>query len=130
MQSYHLTQERFFASGPEKIKSDDPIFPLRIAIRSESGVETWDMSSRELVVPASGNRLFKLNVDHSGFFRASYSPMGLKHLIDAACENRISLRDCIGLSCDLKALVAAGTNRISELLDFCLGMRQMNSYIM
>lgn len=128
VQSYHLRQERFFAGGEETTKSENLIYPLRIATRSDEGIGTVDMNARELVVPATGNAFFKINADHGGFFHSSYTPRGLKSLILAASKDLLSLRDCIGLSCDLKALVTAGVNRTSELLDLCLGFQSLSSY--
>ncbi|KAH6989158.1 hypothetical protein BKA56DRAFT_611442 [Ilyonectria sp. MPI-CAGE-AT-0026] len=122
----HLMQERFFTSGPEKIKPDVTIVPIRIAIRSESGIENWDMSGRELIVPAPGNGLFKLNIDHSGFFRNSYPPVGLKSLMQFVKSDQLPRLQSVVLRPQSSG---ARTNRIRELLDFFFGTRPMNSNV-
>ena len=70
----HLRQDRFIASESKGSRTDLQIYPLRVAIRSESGVETINMNEREMIVPAQGKQLLKINADHDGFFRTSYSP--------------------------------------------------------
>lgn len=87
------------------------------------------MDKREITVPAHGRQLLKVNADHDGFFRTSYSPSYLQNLIEAAIDSRLSLRDCIGLSSDLKSLVIAGVNKTSNLLDLSLGFKRLSSYL-
>ncbi|KAF5543308.1 aminopeptidase 2 [Fusarium mexicanum] len=52
----------------------------------------------------------------------------LTHLLEEASKGNLSLRDCIGLSCDLKALVAAGVNKTSELLDLNVKFAELDSF--
>ncbi|KAF5723134.1 aminopeptidase 2 [Fusarium mundagurra] len=113
-----LFQQRFLTSGvaKEEDAASDTIYPLRIAIRQRHGVETVDMNTRELILPPSDG-LFKVNADHGSFFRTSYPHELLTRLLEEASKGNLSLRDCIGLACDLEALVAAGVNKTSELLD-------------
>ncbi|KAF5974132.1 aminopeptidase 2 [Fusarium coicis] len=124
-----LFQQRFLTSGvpKEEDAASDTIYPLRIAIRQRNGVVTVDMNTRELVLPPSDG-LFKVNADHGSFFRTSYSPELLTRLLEEASERNLSLRDCIGLSCDLEALVAAGVNRTSELLDLNVKLAKLDSF--
>ncbi|RBR16950.1 hypothetical protein FVER53590_05705 [Fusarium verticillioides] len=124
-----LFQQRFLASGvaKEEDAASDTIYPLRIAIRQPHGVETVDMNTRELILPPSDG-LFKVNVDHGSFFRTSYSHELLTGLLEEASKGNLSLRDCIGLSCDLEALVAAGVNRTSELLDLNVKFAKLDSF--
>lgn len=126
----HLRQDRFITSELDGRQIDSQIYPLRIAIRSESGVEMINMNEREIIVPAHGRQLLKVNADHDGFFRTSYSPGYLQTLIQAAIDSRLSLRDCIGLSSDIKSLVVAGVNRTSSLLDLSLGFKKLSSYLL
>ncbi|KAF4453815.1 Aminopeptidase 2 [Fusarium albosuccineum] len=125
----HLLQQRFLASGTKNQDNDpsSPIYPLRFAFRSDTGVEIIDMNCREMVIaPPKG--FFKVNADRGGFFRTSYSPELLERVLEGASKGNLSLRDCVGLSCDLKALVAAGLNKTSELLDLNLKFRKIDSF--
>lgn len=85
------------------------------------------MNTRELILPSSDD-LFKVNVDHGGFSRTSYSHGLLTRLLEEASVGNLSLRDCIGLSCDLKALVAAGVNKTSELFDLDVKVAELGSF--
>lgn len=127
-QGYRLQQRRFLASGDTNADNlQHPVYPLQIAIRSESGVDIADMRSHVIIVPTSGE-LFKANADHGGFFRTSYSAPLLNRLLEEVSKGTLSLCDSIGLSCDFKALVAAGLNQTSELLDLSLIYREMGSF--
>jgi aminopeptidase 2 len=124
-----LFQQRFLTSGvaKEEDAASDTIYPLRIAIRQRHGVGTVDMNTRELVLPPFDGP-FKVNADHGSFFRTSYPPELLTRLLEEASKGHLSLRDCIGLSCDLEALVAAGVNRTSELLDLNVKFAKLDSF--
>ncbi|KAF5673948.1 aminopeptidase 2 [Fusarium denticulatum] len=124
-----LFQQRFLTSGvaKEEDAASGTIYPLRIAIRQTDGVETVDMNTRELILPPSDG-LFKVNADHGSFFRTSYSHELLTGLLEQASHGNLSLRDCIGLSYDLEALVAAGVNRTSELLDLNVKFAKLDSF--
>ncbi|KAG5809381.1 hypothetical protein H9Q74_002803 [Fusarium xylarioides] len=124
-----LFQQRFLTSGvaKEEDAASDTIYPLRIAIRQRHGVGTVDMNTRELILPPSDG-LFKVNADHGSFFRTSYPHKLLTRLLEEASKGNLSLRDCIGLSCDLEALVAAGVNRTSELLDLNVKFAKLDSF--
>ncbi|KAM0209035.1 hypothetical protein ACHAPA_010733 [Fusarium lateritium] len=124
-----LSQRRFLASGvaSQESNASDLVYPLKFQVRYATGVEAIEMNSSEMVVsPAKG--IFKVNADHGSFFRTSYSTELLHHVLEEALEGNLSLRDCIGLSCDLKALVSAGINRTSELLDLNLKFQKMESF--
>ncbi|KAF5656521.1 aminopeptidase 2 [Fusarium circinatum] len=124
-----LFQQRFVASGvaTKENAASDTIYPPKIVIRQRHGVETVDMNTRELVLPPSDS-LFKVNADHGSFFRTSYSHELLTRLLEEASKGNLSVRDCIGLSCDLEALVAAGVNRTSELLDLNIKFAKLDSF--
>ena len=127
--SYCLRQERFLASGTGIEPLHDQLYPLRIVVRSDSGVETFDMHERELIIRATGSGLFKVNADHDGFYRTAYSANHLQRLIDAANHGLLSLRDCVGLVADVSALVTAGKQRTSSLLNLCFGLRHSKQYL-
>ncbi|KAF4496131.1 Aminopeptidase 2 [Fusarium agapanthi] len=124
-----LFQQRFLTSGVanEEDAASDIMYPLRFTLRRRHDVVTIDMNKRELVLPPSDG-LFKVNADHGSFFRTSYSHELLTRLLDEASKGNLSLRDCIGLSYDLKALVAAGVNKTSELLDLNIKFAELDSF--
>lgn len=124
-----LFQQRSLTNdvAKEEDASSDTIYPLRFATRHRHGIETVDMNTRVLILPSSDD-LFTVNADHGSFFHTSYSHGLLTRLLEEASKGNLSLRDCIGLSCDLKALAAAGVNKTSELLDLNVKFAKLDSF--
>ncbi|KAJ2904318.1 hypothetical protein MKZ38_008377 [Zalerion maritima] len=127
--TFHFRQQRFLASGlVDECSPDEQIYPLRIAIRTIDKVKEVEMNDREMVVQAGPTSLLKVNTNHGGFFRTSYSPKSLQNIIAAASGGQLNFKDCIGLTCDLGALVAAGIKPTSDLLDLCFGLLNSGSF--
>lgn len=124
----NIRQDRFLSRSDGEIKTSHDVYPLRLEIRSDTGVQAVDVNAKELTVPTAASSFLKVNADHTAFCRVSYSTSHLRKLIQVAAEGRLTLRDCIGLSCDLKALVAAGVKKTSELLGLCLGLMSRKEY--
>lgn len=125
----HIRQDRFLSSHDEEAQASEDAYPLRLGIRSDTGTQMVDAHSKEMTVRTSESSFLKVNADHTAFCRVSYSTGHLRKLTQAAADGRLTLRDCIGLSCDLKALVAAGVNKTSELLDLSLGLLPRDEYL-
>lgn len=125
----HIRQNRFLSSPGGKAPAFDDVYPLRLGIRSDNGIQMIDANTRELTIHIPESSFLKVNADHTAFCRVSYSTGHLRKSIQAAADGRLTLRDCIGLSCDLKALVAAGVNKTSELLDLSLGLMPREEYL-
>ncbi|KAI1145070.1 aminopeptidase 2 [Nemania diffusa] len=124
-----LSQERFIGGAATNLAEDQMgPYPLRIAIRFDSGVRVVDMATRELSIRLPPSEFVKVNADHDGVFRTFYEPDHLQRLIQAALKGHLSIRDAVGMSCDLRALVSAGTNKTSTLLDLCLSFKNMSDY--
>ncbi|KAI1358997.1 aminopeptidase 2 [Xylaria arbuscula] len=124
-----LSQERFVRGVATNLAEDQMgPYPLRVTIRLDSGVHVVDMATRELSIHFLPSEFAKVNADHDGFFRTFYELDQLQRLIQAALEGRLSIRDAVGMSCDLRALVSAGTNKTSTLLDLCLSFKNMSDY--
>lgn len=125
----HIRQDRLLSNHDEEAYASEDAYPLRLGIRSDTGTQMVDAHCKELTVRIPGSSFLKVNADHTAFCRVSYSAVHLRKLTQAAADGRLTLRDCIGLSCDLKALVAAGVNKTSELLDLSLGLMPRNEYL-
>ncbi|KAI1132299.1 aminopeptidase 2 [Nemania abortiva] len=129
VKALNLLQERFTTSGASKFKCPPPVYPLRIGVRSESGVEMIEMRQQVITIETPRRKFLKVNADHDGFFRTAYSASHLQKLAHAAVEGHLSVRDSVGLLCDLRALVSAGINQSSDLLDISLSLRPMTDYL-
>lgn len=125
----HIRQDRFLSSPGGVSQAYDNTYTLRLGIRSDSGVKMVDANVKELTIPTSDSSFLKVNADHAAFCRVSYSTTHLRKLLQAAADERLTLRDCIGLACDLKALVGAGFNKTSELMELSLGLVPRKEYL-
>jgi aminopeptidase 2 len=131
VKALNLRQERFIANATVHGvgQAFQQIHPLMIGIRSEAGLQMIEMQKREITIETAGLTIFKVNADHDGFFRTAYSASHLRKLNRAAVEGHLTLRDSIGLLYDLRALVKAGVNKSSELLDASLELTPMSDYL-
>lgn len=125
----HIRQDRFMSIPDGEPQASDNVYALRLGIRSDSGVEVVDVNAKELTIPTSDSSFLKVNADHTAFCRVSYSSGHLRKLLQAAADDKLTLRDCIGLSCDLRALVGAGVNKTSELMELSLGLMSRKEYL-
>ncbi|KAM7191786.1 aminopeptidase 2 [Naviculisporaceae sp. PSN 640] len=123
-----LIQSRF--SGEVAEEQDNQIYPVRVTIRFSTGEKSFDMVEEQTVIPVpTGSRWAKVNANHDGFFVTGYTSAHLNKLLEAAVNSELTVRDCIGLSCDLKRLVVAGINKTSDLLDLIHHFRVVESYL-
>lgn len=125
-----IRQDRFLSNPGGEAQAFDDVYPLRFGIRSENGIQMVDANAKEMTVHVPDSSFLKVNADHTSFCRVSYSPSHMQNLVQAAAFDKLTLRDCIGLSCDLRALVAAGVHKTSELLDVSLGLTSRKEFLM
>lgn len=125
----HIRQDRFLSSAGGSLQTSNDVYALRLGIRSDTGIQMVDANTKELTVRTPESSFLKVNADHTAFCRVSYSKSHLWKLLEAAAADRLTLRDCIGLSCDLKALVGAGVNKTSELMELSRGLMPRKEYL-
>jgi aminopeptidase 2 len=114
--SITVTQHRFLQDGTHDPKDDKVLYPLKLRIRTEEGVddktELYDRT-RTIKVPTN---FFKLNADHPGFYRVLYEPKRLQKLGQNAKDGLLSPEDKIGLVSDAFAMAGSGHSNISTVL--------------
>lgn len=125
----HIRQDRFLSTPGGQPQGADDAYALRLGIRSDNGIQVVDANTKELTVRTSESSFLKVNADHTAFCRVSYTASHLRKLLQAAADNKLTLRDCIGLSCDLKALVGAGVNKTSELMELLVGLMPRKEFL-
>jgi aminopeptidase 2 len=123
-----LSQKRFLLSG--KITPDEAkvTYPLQISIRYRNGVEDFPFQERDMSLPVLSAEIFKLNVDHLGFYRTWYEKDHLLRLGEAHSEGWLSVEDRVGLISDTTALAKAGLQNASDLLDLIHVMQNDTNY--
>jgi aminopeptidase 2 len=125
-----LKQNRFLRTGDVRPEEDRTLYPVFLALRTRDGVDeglVFDKREAEFKVPDLD--FFKLNADHSGLYRTSYSPDRLEKLGKAAKEGLLTVEDRAGMVADAGALAAAGYQKTSGLLSLLKGFNTESEYI-
>ncbi|TBU53789.1 hypothetical protein BD310DRAFT_937381 [Dichomitus squalens] len=117
----HIRQDRFLETGPAEEKHNQIIWtvPLSILTVSDDGkptVQKHIFDTRENFYSLETSKVFKLNVDTTGFYAVQYSPERLVRLGRTAAlpDSPFSLSDRIGLVWDASALAKAGYAPVSS----------------
>ncbi|MCJ1400616.1 Aminopeptidase 2 mitochondrial [Xylographa trunciseda] len=115
--SIHVKQNRFLRTGDVKPEEDKTLFPVFLGLRTKEGVnEDLVLSSREQDFDVPSLDFFKVNADHSGIYRTSYTPARLERLGQAAKQGLLPVEDRAGMISDAGALAASGYQKTSGLL--------------
>jgi aminopeptidase 2 len=125
-----IQQNRFLRTGDVKPEEDQTIFPVFLGLRTKEGVsEDLVLDKREGEFKVPDLDFFKLNADHSGLYRTSYTPERLEKLGQAAKEGLLTVEDRAGMVADSGALTAAGYQSTSGLLSLLKGFNTESEYI-
>ena len=115
--SINVKQNRFLRTGDVKPEEDKTLFPVFLGLRTKDGVnEDLTLSQREQTFNVPSLDFFKLNADHSGIYRTSYTPQRLAKLGQAAKEGLMTVEDRAGMIADAGALAASGYQKTSGVL--------------
>ncbi|KAE8452625.1 hypothetical protein EG329_013884 [Mollisiaceae sp. DMI_Dod_QoI] len=113
-----VTQHRFLQDGTCSPEDDTVLYPLSLKIRTKEGIDdSATLYERTKTIKVS-SEFFKLNADHTGFYRVLYTPQRLETLGKNARDGLISADDRIGLLSDGLAMASSGHSKISTVLDF------------
>ena len=113
----HVKQNRFLRTGDVKPEEDKTLYPVFLGLRTKDGVnEDLTLSGREQDFEVPSKDFFKLNADHSGTYRTSYTPARLEKLGQAAKEGLLSVEDRAGMIADAGALASSGYQKTSGIL--------------
>ncbi|KAJ8611907.1 hypothetical protein MRB53_037703 [Persea americana] len=108
-----------WTKNPEE---DKTLFPVFLALRSKDGVdENVTLDKREQSFKVKDLDFYKVNADHSGIYRTSYTPERLQKLGENAKAGLLTVEDRAGMLADAGALSAAGYQKTSGLLSLLKG---------
>jgi aminopeptidase 2 len=110
-----LTQHRFLAGGMAEETEDTVLYPLSLQLRSSEGVDA-EVTLHERTKTLTPPGFFKLNADHTGFYRVAYSPARLQTLAQNAKAGLLSVNDRLGLIADALAVAQSGRSKTSTIL--------------
>jgi len=115
--SIHLKQNRFLRTADVKPEEDQTLYPVFLGLRTKDGVnEDLTLFDREADFKLKDLDFFKLNADHSGLYRTSYTPERLRKLGLAAKDGLLTVEDRAGMIADAGSLAASGYQKSSGIL--------------
>jgi aminopeptidase 2 len=115
-----LTQHRFLQDGTPELEDDKVLYPLSLKLRTKDGIDsevTLHHRAKTFKVP----EFFKLNEDHTGFYRVAYSAERLQILGQIARDGLLSVNDRIRLLSDALAVAQSGRSKTSTILHLLQG---------
>ncbi|KAK1754931.1 peptidase family M1-domain-containing protein [Echria macrotheca] len=125
-----LKQNRFLRTGDTKPEEDQVIYPVFLGLRTKEGVDeslTFDTREADFKVPSDD--FFKLNANHTGLYRTSYSPQRLEKLGVAAKQGLLSVEDRAGMIADAGALATSGYQKTSGVLSLLKGFTTETEFV-
>lgn len=128
--SIHVKQNRFLRTADVKPEEDKILYPVFLGLRTKEGInEELTLASREADFKLKDTDFFKLNADHSGIYRTSYTPERLQKLGEAAKKGLLSVEDRAGMIADAGALAASGYQKTSGLLSLLEGFKSEPEFV-
>ncbi|QIX00043.1 hypothetical protein AMS68_005560 [Peltaster fructicola] len=128
--SIHVKQNRFLRTADVKPEEDKTLFPVILGLRTKDGLdEEVTLNEREGNFKVKDLDFFKLNGDHSGIYRTSYTPERLSKLGENAKAGLLTVEDRAGMLADAGALSAAGYQKTSGLLSLLKGFDTEGDFV-
>ncbi|KAJ5619332.1 hypothetical protein N7510_003316 [Penicillium lagena] len=128
--SLHIKQTRFLITGDLKSGEDHTIYPVFLNLRTQDGVhEDLALSLREQSFEIKNLDFFKLNAEHSGIYRTSYSSERLRKLGESASKGHLTIEDRAGMVADAGALAAAGYQKTSSVLSLLQALQTESEFV-
>ncbi|CAL5869496.1 uncharacterized protein PFLUO_LOCUS3726 [Penicillium psychrofluorescens] len=125
----HVKQNRFLRTNDVRADEDTVIYPVMLALRTTQGVEDLMLAEREGSFKVPDLDFFKLNADHSGLYRTSYSSERLALLGQAAKLGKLTVEDRAGMVADAGALAASGHQRTSSILEMLQSLNYETEFV-
>lgn len=125
-----LKQNRYLKTADVKADEDEVLYPISIGVRTESGLTDYMFDTREKKLPIDPAKFYKLNADHTGFFRTSYPTDRLEKLGESAHNSDLlTVEDRAGLILDAGALSASGNQKTSALFALLKGFENESNAV-
>ncbi|EED15112.1 aminopeptidase, putative [Talaromyces stipitatus ATCC 10500] len=125
-----LRQNRFLSSGDVKPEEDETVWWIPLGIKSgaqPTQVKLDALTSKSDTFRGINEEFYKINKDHSGFYRTNYPPQRLAKLGQSL--HLLSTEDKIGLVGDAAALAVSGESTTPALLALIEGFAQEANYL-
>ncbi len=121
------TQERFFSSRISAQRNkDNTLWQIPFQYQSEKKTIT-ELATRKSF-PLVGKSIGKVNIGEGSFIRVRYDKETLAKLKGEVEQDKLSIRDRLGIIRDLFALAEGGYISVVEALEFSLSYKNENEY--
>ncbi|KAJ4344702.1 Aminopeptidase 2 mitochondrial [Didymosphaeria variabile] len=128
--SIHLKQNRFLRTADVKPEEDQTLYPIFLGLRTKEGVDQeLALTTREADFKLKDLDFFKLNADHTGIYRTSYSPERLRKLGLAAKDGLLTVEDRAGMIADAGALATSGYQKTSGILSLLDSFKDETEFV-
>lgn len=125
-----VKQNRLLRTADVKPEEDQVLYPVFLGLRTRSGIdEQLVLTKREDTFKVPDLDFYKINADHSGIYRTSYTPERLEKLGDAAKNGLLSVEDRAGMLADAGALAASGYQKTSGVLNLLKGFNNEKEFV-
>jgi aminopeptidase 2 len=128
--SIHVKQNRFLRTADVQPDEDQTLYPVFLELRDKAGVnKELVLSKREETFQLKDLDFYKLNADHSGIYRTSYTAERMQKLGEAAKKGLLSTEDRAGMIADAGALAASGYQKTSDLLSLLQSFNSESDFV-
>lgn len=128
--SIHVKQNRFLRTADVKPEEDKVLYPVVLGLRTNKGLEGEAvLNDREGSFKVPDLDFFKVNANHSGIYRTSYTPERLRKLGENAKAGLLTVEDRAGMIADAGALSGAGYQKTSGLLSLLKGFTSEPEFV-
>ncbi|PHH59184.1 hypothetical protein CDD81_3652 [Ophiocordyceps australis] len=125
-----VKQNRFLRTGDTKPEEDKVLYPVFLNMRTKDGIDkSLALNEREKTFKLASTDFFKLNANHTGIYRTSYSPARLEKLGQAAKQGLLPVEDRAGMLADAGALATSGYQKTSGLLNLIKGFGSETEFV-
>jgi aminopeptidase 2 len=127
-----IKQERFLSSGDVSAQDDTATWfvPLQIITsKSPKSPLTEVLDGKKKSVTLDESEYFKLNFQHTGFYRVNYSKESLKRIGQLIKDGKLNPSDRIGVITDAFSLSQAGYSPVVDGLDLLTNYGNEDNYM-
>lgn len=125
-----VKQNRLLRTADVKPEEDQILYPVFLGLKTENGIDKeLVLTKREESFKVPDFDFFKINAEHSGIYRTSYTPERLEKLGKAAKDGLLGVEDRAGMLADAGALAASGHQKTSGVLNLLKGFDSEKEFV-
>jgi len=125
-----VKQNRLLRTADVKPEEDQVLYPVFLGLQTKNGVDKeLVLTKREDSFKVPDLDFFKINAEHSGIYRTSYTPERLEKLGKAAKNGLLGVEDRAGMLADAGALATSGHQKTSGVLNLLKGFDSEKEFV-